>query len=107
MTLSYALAYRTEGSDMRRWKVVAVGAVMLALAAPSASAQEVLDPFNCAAQGMKVGGGYECAPMNAGVIPPEPESPAHVYQGGYHWYWHPESGWWYDPGDGYLYPETV
>jgi hypothetical protein len=94
---------------MLRWKIVAVGAVMLTLAAPPAATQEVLDPFKCAAQGMRVGGGYECAPADyAGPLDtPAPETPAHVYQGGYHWYWYPESGWWYDPGDGYLYPESV
>ena len=80
-----------------------VVALTLALAVP-ALAQEVLDPNNCAAQGMKVGGGYECAPLDAAVIPPEPEYPAHINQGGPDWYWYPESGWWYEHG-GYLYPD--
>jgi opacity protein-like surface antigen len=83
---------------------IAVLAAVLALAlATLALAQEVLDPNNCAAQGMKVGGGYECAPLDAAVIPPQPEYPAHVYQGSYHWYWYPESGWWYELGS-QLYP---
>jgi len=89
---------------MTRFIAMLVVALLVSLlAAAPVLAQELLDPNNCAAQGMKVGGGYECAPLDAAVIPPEPAYPAHVYQGGYHWYWYPESGWWYELG-GHLYP---
>jgi opacity protein-like surface antigen len=89
---------------MRRLVIAVVVALVATLPALPAVGQEVLDPHNCRAQGMQVGGGYECAPLSASVMPPAPSDVAHVYQGGYHWYWYPDSGWYYDPGDGYLYP---
>jgi hypothetical protein len=89
---------------MRRLLIALIVVLVAALTATPALTQEFLDPFNCAAQDMIVGGGYECAPQGAAVTPPPATSPAHVFQGGYHWYWYPESGWWYESG-GSLYPE--
>lgn len=90
---------------MSRLIIGLIVAPVVTLATMPAFAQGVLDPFNCAAQGMQVGGGYECAPQGVAVLPPTPADVAHVYQGGYHWYWYPESGWWYQAEDGYLYPD--
>ena len=61
---------------MRNLLIALAVALMVALAAPLAMAQELYsDPFNCAAQGMKVGGGYECAPLDAGVYTPPQRTP--------------------------------
>ena len=92
---------------MRRLGIALVMAVMMALAAPQAMTQELYsDPFNCAAQGMKVGGGYECAPMDAVVYTPPSANPIVINQGGYDWYYFgPEEGWWYMAEDGFLYPD--
>jgi hypothetical protein len=92
---------------MRKLIIALAVTLMVALAAPLAMAQELYsDPFNCAAQGMKVGGGYECAPLDAGVYTPPPANPVIINQGGYDWYYYgPEQGWWYLAEDGNLYPD--
>ena len=71
---------------------------------PAAAQEQTLDPFNCAAQGMQVGGGYECAPLGVGVHTPPPSEYAYINHGK-PMYWWPDSGWWYVGEDGYLYPE--
>jgi len=92
---------------MRKLIIALAMALMVALGASQAIPQELYsDPFNCAAQGMKVGGGYECAPMSADVDTPPPANPVIINQGGYDWYYYgPEQGWWYLAEDGYLYPD--
>jgi hypothetical protein len=91
---------------MRRLIVTVVVVHVGALIASPAIAQELYsDPYNCAAQGMQVGGAYECAPPGAPVTPPPPANPVIINQGGYDWYYYgPEVGWWYRAEDGYLYP---
>jgi hypothetical protein len=62
----------TCGEDHCSWceegKLITKPNILANTETPSATAQELLDPNNCAAQGIKIGGGYECAPLDAGAI---------------------------------------